>query len=84
MADFAHLSSGLVQAKVMPQLLLADSSRSVNLVSKNEEGNLREFLNGQESVEFRLGLGEALKVGTVDEKDNAIDFREVVTPETAS
>jgi hypothetical protein len=80
----AHLSSRRVQSKRIPQLLLRHGSGRINLVTKNEEGDLVEFLNREEGVEFGLGLVEALRVLRVDEEDNAVDFGEVVLPEAAS
>lgn len=47
-----HLSSGLVKTQMMPQLLLADSTHSINLVTQDYEGNLGELLNGQQRVEL--------------------------------
>lgn len=67
----------------MPELVLAHSPRRVDLVAEDQEGDLRELLDGEQGVELRLGLGEPLKVGTVDEEDDAVDLREVVPPEAA-
>lgn len=78
-----YLASRLVESEVVPELLLADSAHGVNLVPKDQEGHLGQLLDGQEGVELRLGLGEALKVGRVDEEDDTVDFREVVAPEAA-
>lgn len=79
----AHLSGGLVQAQIMPELLLRDSTRRVDLVAEDKEWNLRELLDGQQRVQLSLGLGEALNVNGVDEEDDAVDLREVVSPEPA-
>ena len=68
----------------MPKLILTHGTRRVNLVTKDQERNLRELLNGEQSVELRLGLGEPLEVRAVDEEDDAVNLREVVTPEAAS
>ena len=57
----------------MPELVLAHSTGRVNLVAENKEGNLRELLDGEQSVEFCLRLGEPLEVGTVDEEDDTVD-----------
>ena len=67
----------------MPQLVLAHRSRRVDLVAEDKEGDLRELLDGEEGVELRLGLGEALEVGAVDEEDDPVDLGEVVPPEAA-
>ena len=68
----------------MSQLILADGTRVVDLVSENKEGDLGEFLHGQEGVQLGLGLGEPLMVAGVDQEDDSADFGEVVLPETAS
>ena len=67
----------------MPELLLADGAWRVDLVAEDEEGDLGEFLDGQERVELSLGLGESLNVDAVDEEDDAVNLGEVVPPETA-
>ncbi len=77
-----YLSGGLVETKLMPELVLAHGTRCVNLVAEDKERHLGELLDGEESVKLRLRLGEPLKVGTVDEEDDAIDLGEVVPPET--
>lgn len=79
-----HLSSRRVQPKSVTKLLLRNGTGGVNLVTKNEEGNLVQLLNGEEGVKFRLGLVETLGVLRVDEEDDAVDFGEVVLPEAAS
>ena len=66
----------------MPELVLAHGPWRVNLVAEDKEGNLGEFLNGEEGIKLRLRLGESLEVGAVDKEDDTIDFREVVPPET--
>ena len=38
----------------MSELLLAHSAECVDLVAENEEGNLGEFLDGEQRVEFGL------------------------------
>ena len=68
----------------MPELVLAHGAGCVNLVAEDKEGDLRELLDGEEGIELRLGLGEALKVGAVDEEDDPVDLGEVVPPEAAS
>jgi len=69
---------------MMPQLLFAHGTRCINLVTKDQEGNLRELLNGQQGVELSFRLRKALEIGTVDEKDDAIDLGKVIAPEAAS
>lgn len=68
----------------MPELVLTHGTRRVNLVTKNQERNLRELLDGEQSVELCLGLGESLEVRAVDEEDDAVNLGEVVAPEAAS
>ena len=77
-----YLAGGLVQTQLMPELVLAHGAGCVNLVAEDKEGDLGELLNGEEGVKLRLGLGEPLKISTVDEEDDTVDLREVVTPET--
>jgi hypothetical protein len=79
-----HLSSRRVQPKSVTKLLLRNGTRSVDLVTKNEEGNLVQLLDSEEGVKFRLGLVEALGVLRIDEEDDTVDFGEVVLPEAAS
>jgi hypothetical protein len=67
----------------MTELVLTDGAGCVNFVAEDEEGNLGEVLDREERVQLGLGLGEALKVGGIDEEDDAIDLGEVVTPEPA-
>lgn len=44
------LASGLDQSEGRAELLLRDGAGSVNLVSKNQEGNTLELLDGKESL----------------------------------
>lgn len=64
----------------MPQLLLAHSANRVDLVTQDEEGHLRQLLNGKKGVQLRLGLVETLGVGTVDQEHDAIHFWEIISP----
>jgi hypothetical protein len=68
---------------MVPQLLFADRTRSINLISKNEERNLGQFLNRQKRIKLGFRLGKALKIRTVDEENDAVNFGEVVAPETS-
>lgn len=68
---------------MMPELILADGIRVIDLVAEDEEGHLGEFLHSQQRVELGLGLGEAFGVLGVDEEDDAANFGEVVFPEAA-
>lgn len=77
------LTSSLVETELVAQLILADSIGVIDLVSENEEGNLRELLHGEESVELGLGFGEALVILGVNQEDDSANFGEVVLPETA-
>lgn len=60
------LTCSLVETQLMPQFILTDRARVVNLVSENEEGHLREFLHGEEGVELGFGFDESLVVLRVD------------------
>lgn len=77
-----YLPSCLVHAQRMPEVLLRDGTRCVDLVPQDQEGNFRKFLNRQESIKLRLGLGEALVIGAINHKDDGVYLWEVVTPET--
>ncbi|KAI0308998.1 hypothetical protein OF83DRAFT_1089378, partial [Amylostereum chailletii] len=66
---------------VVSELLLTYGARSIDLVTKNEEGHLGELLDRGKTIEHGLRLGEMLKVGGINQEDNAIDLRE---PEPAS
>jgi hypothetical protein len=68
---------------MVTQLILTHSIRVIDLVSKNEEGDLGEFFHGEERVKLGFGFGEAFVVFGVDEKDDAAYFGEVVFPEAA-
>lgn len=67
---------------MMPQLLFADGTHSVNLVTQDYEGNLGKLLDGQKRVELCFRLGETLEIGGVDEEDDTVNFREVIPPKT--
>ena len=67
----------------MPQLILADGVRVIDLVAEDEEGDLGEVFHGEEGVELGFGFGKALVIFGVDEEDYAGDFGEVVFPEAA-
>ena len=77
------LTGSLVETKLVAQVILADSIGVIDLVSENEEGNLRKLLHGEESVELGLGFGEALVILGVNQEDDSAHFGEVVLPETA-
>lgn len=68
---------------MMSQLLLAHGTRGINLVSENKEGDLGQLLDGEKRIQLSLRLREPLEVSAVDEEDDAVDFGEVVAPETA-
>jgi len=73
----------LVQAQLVPQLVLGHRVRVVDLVAEDQEGDLGEIFHGQEGVQFGFGFCEAFVVLGVDEEDDAADFGEVVFPEAA-
>lgn len=77
------LTSGLVQTKLVTQLILTDGIGVVDLVSENQERNLGELLHGQEGVQFGLGLVETLMVNGIAEEYNSRNLGEIVLPQTA-
>ena len=78
-----HLARRLVAPERVAQLLLADGARRVNLVAEDQERHPRELLDGEQRVELRAALAEALVVLCVDEEDDAVDLGEVVLPQPA-
>lgn len=66
---------------MMPKFLLTHSTRGVDFIAKDQERNLREFFDREKCVEFGLGFSEAFKVSAINEKNDSVDFREVVAPE---
>ena len=67
----------------MPQLVLTNSIRMVDLVSQNQKRRLGQFLHTQQRIELDFAFGETFGVFCVDEEDYAADFGEVVLPQTA-
>ena len=52
--DETNLAGGLVEPKVMSELLLAHGAECVNLVTENEEADLGEFPDGAQTAELGL------------------------------
>lgn len=77
------LSGRLVQAQLVPQLVLGNGIGVVDLVAQDHKGNLGKLLHGQKGVELGLGLGESLVVLGVDKEDDTVDIGEVISPDTA-
>ena len=67
----------------MPQLILRDSVRVIDLISEDEEGNAGELFHGEKGVQLGFGFGESLKVLGVYQENDSADFGEVVFPEAA-
>jgi len=74
----------LVETELMAKLILGNGVGVVDLVTENDEGDLRKLLHREKGVEFSLGLGESVVVLGVDEEDNPIHLGEVVLPKTTS
>ena len=47
-----YLSGGLVESEVVSQLFLTDGTRSINLVTQDEERNLGKLFNREQGIEF--------------------------------
>ena len=77
------LARRLPQPQLMPQLLLTDRIRVVNLVTQNQERHFLQLFHAEEGVELDFRFGQALEVLGVDEEDDAANFGEVVFPEAA-
>lgn len=65
----------------MPQLLLTDRIRMIDLVAQDQKGHLGQILHAQQRVELGFRFGEAFMVFGVDEEDDAGYFGEIVFPE---
>jgi hypothetical protein len=68
---------------MMPKFLLTDSTRRVDFVAENEEGDFGELLDGEEGVKLCFRFVKRSKSALSTRKDDSVDFREVVAPETA-
>lgn len=67
----------------MPQLILTNGIRMINLIPQDQKRRLAQILHAQQRVELDLALLEALRVLGVDEEDDAADLGEVVLPQAA-
>ena len=67
----------------MPQLILADRIRMIDLVAQNQKRRLVEILHTQQRIQFCLALCEPLGVLRIYQEDDAGDFGEVIAPEAA-
>lgn len=79
--DFALPGRLSVEAESLTKLLFGASSGPVDLVAQDEDGAVGQLLVGQEGVELGLGLDEPGSVADVDQEDDGVDGREVVTPD---
>lgn len=68
----------------MSQLLLGLGLGVINLVTKDNKGNLGKFLHGKEGIELGLDFGESDVVDSIDKEDDTINLGEVISPDTAS
>jgi hypothetical protein len=64
-------------------LVLGDGIGVVDLVAKDNKGNLGKLFHREEGVELGLGLTESLVVLGVDKEDDTVDLGEVVAPDTS-
>jgi hypothetical protein len=58
-----YLAGGLVESKLLSKNFLADSIRSINLITKNEEWNCGKLLNRKKRLD---SVKLACKYGGVD------------------
>lgn len=79
--DFA-LARSLVHAQLVAELILRHGIWVVDLVAQDHKGHLGQLLHLEQRIELGLGLGESFVVLGVDQEDNAVDFREVIPPQT--
>lgn len=77
------LPSSLIQIQSITKLILGNGLGVVNLVSENEEGDFAQLLHREKCVQLGPALGETLEVFSVDEEDDAADFRKIVFPEAS-
>lgn len=67
----------------MTEPVLGDGAGVVDLVTEDDKRYLGQLLHGEEGVKLSLGLGEALLVLGIDKEYDAVDFGEVISPDTA-
>jgi hypothetical protein len=68
---------------LVSHLVLGDGIGVVDLVAKDNKGNLGKLFHREEGVELGLGLTESLVVLGVDKEDDTVDLGEVVAPDTS-
>lgn len=78
------LAGGLVEPDSLAKLLFGNGAGSVDLVTKDQEWDLGELLDGKEGVKLCACLCESLVVLSVDKEDDAVNLGEVVLPKTTS
>ena len=78
------LARRLPKAQLVSEFLFTNSVWVVDLIAKNTEGDFGEIFHCEKGVEFSFRFGEAFVVFSVNEKDDAGNFGEVIFPETAS
>lgn len=77
-------SSKMMKAKGRPKLFVASSPGHINLIAKDEEGNIGKHFVVDKGVKFFLNFWEALAVDGVDKEDYTINLCIVVAPDLTS
>lgn len=68
----------------MAKLILGNCVGVVDLVAEDDERYFRELLHREEGIQFGFRFGQTLVVFRIDEEDDAVNFGEVIFPESAS
>jgi hypothetical protein len=79
--DLALAGRLTVKAEGLTELLFRASSRSVDLVSEDEDRTVGQLLVGQQRVQLGLGLGESVTIAAVHQEDDGVHRGKVVAPD---
>lgn len=67
----------------MPQLILTNRIRMINLIPQHQKRRLIQLLHTQQRIQLRLALLEPLRVFGIHKEHDPAHFGEVVFPESA-
>jgi len=81
-ADVALARGLAVQAEQLPQLLLASSTWSINLVAEDQDRAVSQLLVSQERLQLYFALVEPGSVAAVHQEHDGVHSWEVILPDT--